>query len=166
MSTPTPTPSHHAGQALALALEVLRADRQALIDCHSVAGNIPEADELAAQAMAQYDQAIRALEGQQTCRQHALEALRLADAMLRGAHMDARVVETKVRAAIAELSADPVDETAKREPVEDGVVTAMFHMAGGGFMPSLEHAYRRGFRDAERAQGIGQQAGGQEGGAK
>lgn len=79
MSTPTTTPSHHAGQALAMALEVLRADRQALIDCHSVAGTIPEADELAAQALAQYDQAISGLESLQTCRQRALEADALRD---------------------------------------------------------------------------------------
>ncbi|MBL0720221.1 hypothetical protein JI742_09995 [Piscinibacter sp. Jin2] len=62
----TPTPSHTAGQALALALEVLRADRQALIDYHSFAGSILEADELAAQALAQYDQAILGLEILQT----------------------------------------------------------------------------------------------------
>lgn len=67
----TPTPSHTAGQALALALEVLRADRQALIDCHGMDGTIPEADELAAQALAQYSQAISALESLQTCRQRA-----------------------------------------------------------------------------------------------
>lgn len=52
---------------------------------------------------------------------------------------------------------DKVDEPARRKPVEGGVVMAMFHMAGGGFMPSLEHAYRRGFRDAEKAHGIGGQ---------
>lgn len=33
--------------------------------------------------------------------QEALEALKLADAMLSGANMDAKVVERKVRAAIA-----------------------------------------------------------------
>lgn len=127
----TPTTSHHAGQALALALEVLRADRQALIECHGKDGSIPEADELAAQALAQYNQAISALESLQTCRQRALEALRLADAMLRGAHMDARLVEAKVRAAIADLSADPVDEPANRAPLAEEQILAAANKAFG-----------------------------------
>jgi hypothetical protein len=51
----TPNPIHTA-------LEVLRADRQALIDCHSSGAGIPSDDELALQALAQYDQAIKGLE--------------------------------------------------------------------------------------------------------
>lgn len=53
--TPTPNPIHTA-------LEVLRADRQALIDCHTSGAGIPSDDELALQALAQYDQAIKGLE--------------------------------------------------------------------------------------------------------
>lgn len=151
----TPTPSHTAGQALALALEVLRADRQALIDCHSMDGTFPEADELAAQALAQYNQAISALESLQTCRQRALEALRLADAMLRGAHMDAGVVERKVRAAIADLSADPVAEPVQREPLTDEQIASMWN--AGYSDVSGESMVNLFARAIERAHGICQQ---------